>query len=286
MLNSKVISNGSIETAYYERGNGETLVLLHGFTGSKLDFHDQLDWFSDTYRVLAPDQRGHGESTNIGTAEGYALDVLVADLEGFLTAAGVQRCHLLGHSMGGMVAMRFALAHPQRLHSLMLMDTAAEPLTLFPAALRDKIIAEVLEMGCAFRLDTMRAMPMSDAAARGRDFLGADEHWRRIELKLNQMDPHAWAGLSNEMSSQASILDQLRSVRIPTTVLVGEFDTPFVEPSARMAEAIPGARLEIIAHAAHCPQYENAEAWRDVVTAHLAGFARGTHQKPTPQGDN
>jgi pimeloyl-ACP methyl ester carboxylesterase len=274
MLDTRFIRNGDIETAYYERGTGEALVLLHGFTGSKLDFHDQLDWFSDTHRVLAPDQRGHGESTNVGAADGYKLDILVADLEGFLTAAGVQRCHLLGHSMGGMVALRFALAHPQRLHSLLLMDTAAEPLTLFPAALRDKIIAEVLEKGCAFRLDAMKQMPMSDAAARGRDYLGVAEHWRRIELKLNQMDPFAWAGLSEEMSAQMPILDQLDAIRCPTTVIVGEFDAPFVEPSARMAQAITGARLETIAQAAHCPQYENADAWRDAVGRHLQRASR------------
>jgi pimeloyl-ACP methyl ester carboxylesterase len=266
---SRFVPNGAIRSAYYECGTGEALVLLHGFTGSKLDFHDQLDWFSDAYRVLAPDQRGHGESTNVGAADGYTLDILVADLERFLTATGVRRCHLLGHSMGGMVALRFALAHPQRLESLLLMDTAAEPLTLFPAALRDKLVAEVLEKGCAFRLDTMRHMPMSDAAARGVDYLGSDEHWRRIELKLNQMDPYAWAGLSDEMSSQKSLLEQLGNIHCPTTVLVGEFDTPFVEPSGRMAQAIPNARLETIAFAAHCPQYENADAWRSAVSRHL-----------------
>src|SRR3954447_14134296 len=123
MLTTRTVPNGEIVTAYYDDGAGDPLLLLHGFTGSKLDFHDQIGWFTDRRRVLAPDQRGHGESTNLARADAYALDILVDDLAGFLDALDVARCDLLGHSMGGMVAMRFALLHPTRLRSLILMDT-------------------------------------------------------------------------------------------------------------------------------------------------------------------
>ena len=101
------------------------------------------EWFTDRHRVLAPDQRGHGESSNFGHADAYSFDILVEDLAGFLDALDVQRCHLLGHSMGGMVAMRFALRYPERLTSLILMDTAAEPLTIFPQALREQLAKDV-----------------------------------------------------------------------------------------------------------------------------------------------
>ena len=269
MLTSNFVQNGDILTAYHDEGSGDALLLLHGFTGSKLDFHDQLQWFTDRHRVLVPDQRGHGESSNPGRSDAYSLDILADDLGGFLDALDVQRVHLLGHSMGGMVALRFALRYPRRLASLILMDTAAEPLTLFPAALREQLAAGVRANGCGFRLDAMRAMPMSDAQARGRDFLGETEHWRRIELKLSQMDPEAWIALGDEMSKQMSLLGELASIAVPTTVIVGAYDSPFVEPSARMAAAIENARLETIPLAAHCPQYEDAPAWRRAIDAHL-----------------
>jgi len=269
MLMTNFVQNGSILTAYHDIGRGEPFVLVHGFTGSKLDFHDQMGWFAAAHRVLAPDQRGHGESSNVGSADAYALDTLVEDLAGFLTGVQVKRCHLLGHSMGGMVVLRFALRYPERLTSLLLMDTAAEPLTIFPAALREQLAKEVRANGCASRLDVMRQMPMSDAQARGRDYVGAEEHWRRIELKLNQMDPEAWVGLGDELANQRSILDELHAIDCPTTIIVGENDTPFVEPSARMAAAIPSARLETIPLAAHSPQYENADVWRSVIETHL-----------------
>jgi 3-oxoadipate enol-lactonase len=269
MLMTNFVQNGSILTAYHDIGRGDPFVLVHGFTGSKLDFHDQMGWFANEHRVLAYDQRGHGESSNVGAEDAYALDTLAEDLAGFLNGVQVKRCHLLGHSMGGFVALRFALRYPERLTSLLLMDTAAEPLSILPAALREQLAKDVRANGCASRLDMMRQMPMSDAAARGRDYLGSEEHWRRIELKLNQMDPEGWVGLSNELANQPPLLDKLHAIECPTTIIVGEHDTPFIEPSARMAAAIPGARLETIPLAAHCPQYENAEVWRSVVEAHL-----------------
>jgi pimeloyl-ACP methyl ester carboxylesterase len=269
MLTSHFVRNGDILTAYHDEGRGEPLLLLHGFTGSKFDFHDQLRWFTERQRVLAPDQRGHGETTNLGRPDAYSFDIMVDDLAGFLDAIDVQRCHLLGHSMGGMVAMRFALRHPERLTSLILMDTAAEPLTIFPQALREQLAKDVRANGCASRIKAMREMPMSDAQKRGVDFLGSDEHWRRIELKLSQMDPEAWVALGDAMSKQPSLVPELGALGMPTTVIVGEHDVPFVEPSARMAKAIPGARLETIPLAGHSPQYENAEAWRRAIEAHL-----------------
>jgi pimeloyl-ACP methyl ester carboxylesterase len=276
MLTSNFARNGDILTAYHDEGQGDALLLLHGFTGSKLDFHDQLQWFTDRYRVLAPDNRGHGESSNLGRAGAYSLDILVDDLAGYLDTLDVQQCHLLGHSMGGMVAMRFALRHADRLKSLILMDTAAEPLTIFPKALREQLAEEVRANGCASRIKMMRDMPMSDAQARGRDFLGEAEHWRRIELKLSQMDPEAWVALGNDMSNQKGVLSDLESLSVPTTIIVGEHDVPFIEPSARMANMIPNARLVTIPDAAHCPQYENADAWRAAIDSHLARAARPT----------
>jgi pimeloyl-ACP methyl ester carboxylesterase len=274
MLTSNFVRNVDILTAYYDEGQGDALLLLHGFTGSKLDFHDQLPWFTDRHRVLAPDNRGHGESSNLGRPDAYSLDILVDDLAGCLDALDVRQCHLLGHSMGGMVAMRFALRHADRLKSLILMDTAAEPLTVFPKALREQLAREVRENGCASRIQMMRDMPMNDAQARGRDFLGETEHWRRIELKLSQMDPEAWVALGNDMSNQKAVLAELSAVSVPTTIIVGEHDVPFVEPSARMAKTIPDAQLVTIPLAAHCPQYENADAWRAAIDSHLARTAR------------
>lgn len=101
-----------------ERGTGEcALVLVHGFTGSREDFVGVADDLEDLGRLLLVDQRGHGDSAKPG--RGYTLERLAED------HAGVARADLLGHSMGGMVALRVALRRPERVASLVLMDSAA-----------------------------------------------------------------------------------------------------------------------------------------------------------------
>ena len=102
------------------------------------------------------------------------------------------------------------------------------------------------------------------------DFLGEEEHWRRIAVKLAQMDPDAFETLGATLASHEPMLDALGAIQCPTTVLVGSKDDPFVVPSKRMAERIPEAALVTIPLAAHCPQYENADAWRDAIREHLA----------------
>ena len=122
---------------------------------------------------------------------------------------------------------------------------------------------------------------MNKAQRRGVDYLGEQEHWRRIGVKLAQMDPEAFSAFGLELSKFESRTEALKTIRCPTTVLVGAKDAPFLNPSKRMAAVIPDARLVTIPLAAHCPQYENAEVWRDSIRAHLAestpASASGTH---------
>lgn len=260
------VRNGRLLTAYHETGSGRPFVLVHGYTGSKLDFHDQLDDFADLRRVIAYDNRGHGESSNQAP---YDLDTLAEDLISLLDALAIDRCDLLGHSLGGMVAMRAVLSHPERFDSLILMDTSAAAIPAMPEKVRRRMYELVTERGCAALLPQMREAPPTPAQRRGVDYLGEAEHWRRITTKLEQMDPLAFTELGARMRDQTPVVDRLGAIGCPTTVIVGEHDTAFLEPSAALAGAIPGARLVTIDGAAHSPQYENADAWREAIRRHL-----------------
>jgi pimeloyl-ACP methyl ester carboxylesterase len=266
MYTTHFVGNGPVTTAYQETGSGHPFVLVHGYTGSKLDFHDQLEAFADLRRVIAYDQRGHGETSN---HQPYDFDVLVDDLLRLLDVLEIDRCDLLGHSLWGMVAMRAVLAAPQRFDSLILMDTAAGSLPPMPAELRARLNTLVSEEGCAALLPRMRELQATPAQQRGIDYLGEDEHWRRIAVKLEQMDPLAFTELGPLLRDQPPLLDRLDGIACPTTVIVGEHDTAFVEPSAVLAERLLRGRLVTIPDAAHCAQYENADAWRGAVREHL-----------------
>lgn len=121
-------ANG-VDLVWHDDGHGPTgtpaLVLVHGFTGSSHDFSLQVDALAADRRVITLDQRGHGRSTRTGVLEGYDIEQLVADLVAFLEAMGGGPVDLLGHSMGGRVALGTVVARPDLVSSLVLMDTSA-----------------------------------------------------------------------------------------------------------------------------------------------------------------
>jgi 2-succinyl-6-hydroxy-2,4-cyclohexadiene-1-carboxylate synthase len=266
--------NGA-EIVYEDVGTGDQpLVLVHGLTGFRDDFRERLPALAALGRTILYDHRGHGDSANTGDAASYTFDQLVADLDALLDARGVARCDLLGHSMGGMIALRFALAQPRRVASLILMDTAARapdrmPRAPFAAA---GSIARSDGMATLIALLRARAEMETDRPAAERRLeaeWGTDAYWERRQRRFTAMDPEAFAELTLALVDQPPLTERLGEIRCPTTILVGEEDAGFLAPSEEMAAAIPGAELVRIPDAAHSPQIENPAAWMEAIAAHL-----------------
>jgi pimeloyl-ACP methyl ester carboxylesterase len=250
-----------IDLAYDTHGTGPDLVLVHGFTGSSLDWADVVEPLSHDHRVITFDHRGHGESTNTGDPSTYTFDQLVADFAAFVDGLGLERFDLLGHSMGGIVAMRYVLGPgADRLRSLVLMDTMAEPAAGAPDFMRAGIEL-VRAQGTGVLFDVIGG------------FLGegaqADVMRERVRTKLAQMDPVAFTELGEALLTFPSMLDALGSLAVRTTVIVGENDTGLRPGADALARTIPGAHLVVIPAAAHSPQDENRDAWLAALAAHL-----------------
>ena len=265
-----------IEIEVEEAGQGaRAFVLVHGFTGSRDDFREQIAPLAELGRTIALDQRGHGGSTNSGKAELYTVANLVEDLRGAFDALGLARADLLGHSLGGVVALHFTLAYPERVASLVLMDTSPKPLKFrFKESVRASIAAFAREQGMGAFAKRMREMAAENravppSAKRTEERMGSDVFWERIQRKHEAMDPIAWDALSQEFGKLASVVERLGEIRCPTTVIVGAEDAPFLEPSDELERGISGVRRVTIPDAAHSPQLENAPAWLEVVRAHL-----------------
>jgi pimeloyl-ACP methyl ester carboxylesterase len=223
---------------------------------------------------VAPDLRGHGGSSNPGESAAYSLDHLVGDVAGFLDALGMERIDLLGHSMGGMVALRLALDQPGRVASLLLMDTAAEPIAEAARRFFEVSAKIAREQGMEALHQMARSAAERDpnrpaSVRRYVERTGADRFWARIRAKQLSMDPEAFATLGPMLTDHQGVADRLGEIRCPTTVLVGEDDRAFLKPAEVLARGIRGARHVVIEGAAHSPQLENQEAWLAAVLAHL-----------------
>jgi len=263
----RTLDLGDVTLAVDDRGGGDAtpLVLVHGFTGGRIDWADVIDDLAVDRRVVAWDHRGHSDSTNTGDQASYTFDQLVADAVAALDALGLARFHLLGHSMGGVIAQRLVLEHPERVETLLLMDTLAEPLAL-PRAWVDGAVTNGREKGMAAVADFMAAVSESTSVAleADRPRIAARNHH-----KLSHMDVEAFAGLAEELRTFPTLLERLPAITCKTTVIVGEHDAALRGQADLIAKAVPGAGLVVIDGAAHCPQEERREAWLEAVRDHL-----------------
>ena len=267
-------ADGPVELAIAEAGEGgRPLVLVHGFTGAKEDFTEWLDPLAELgWHAVAPDQRGHGDSAKPVHHEAYSFDVFAHDLLALLDALGWGAAVALGHSMGGMVLQTAVLAAPHRFEAIVLMDTSHRALK--------GVDPEVVEAAVGIALgDGMEALLTAQAAVAGvqepaaRRVLETRAGYAEFgDRKLLGSAPAMYAAMLRAItdpSSPIDRLDALRAVAVPTLVVVGEQDRPFLGPSRRMAEAIPGAELAVIPDAAHSPQFEHPEAWWDALRSFL-----------------
>ena len=269
----RVAING-VELTYEDSGRGERpFVLVHGFTGFRDDFREQLPALIGLGRTIIYDHRGHGDSAHAGDATGYSFDQLVDDLRDLLGALGVARCDLLGHSMGGMIALRFVLAYPQHVASLVLMDTAARAPDRMPRAPLAAAGAIARSQGMASLAALLRGRAADDpsrpdAERRLERELG-EAFWERRRRRLVAMDPEAFAVLALELVDQPALTDRLHEIACPTLVMVGEQDAGFLAPADELARGIRGATKVVIPAAAHSPQLENPPAWIAPIRQHL-----------------
>jgi len=269
------IKAGEIELAIAEAGTGgRPLLLLHGFTGAKEDFTEWLEPLAGCgWHVVAPDLRGHGESSKPASEDAYSLAIMAGDAFALADALSWSRFVLLGHSMGGMVAQVMALSSPERLDGLVLMDTAPGPLEGVDTSEAEAVIAIARERGIDALADILakRDSPL-DSEAHKRLLAQRPGYAEFGERKLRASSPYLYASMVPQMvRHQTNRLAALATLdaSLPVLVIVGEQDTPFQAPSERMARAIPGARLSVIGDAGHSPQFENPEGWWDALSKFL-----------------
>ncbi len=261
------------------RSSGRPFVLVHGFTGNRHDFRDHFDELCGLGRTIAYDHRGHGDSAHAGEPTSYSFAHLVDDLRHFLEALEVETVDLLGHSMGGMVALRYALAHPDTVGSLVLMNTSSR----VPDGFDRGIFAAGGELAAAEGMERLAEVAMSlakedpnraPASVSYEREIGSEAFWARHRRRMLAMDPLAFGSLGIEMCDQEPVTERLGAIDCPTTIIIGDQDRAFLVPSEEMAAAIPGARRVVIPDAAHSPQLENPEAWFSAIREHLR-WARG-----------
>lgn len=267
-----------IEVSLLEAGvGGRPLLMIHGFTGAKEDFADHADQFAgDGWHVVAPDLRGHGASDQPAGLDAYTLKTFATDVLATADALGWDRFTLLGHSMGGMVVQVAALEAPERLIGLILMDTTHGPL--------GGIDPEGIELGKTVVAEGGMSLLVEAQRDRAGDLATpADQRLRETrpgyiefgENKSRACSGDMWRAMIDEIVfTQPDRLADLAGLDVPTLVIVGEQDQPFLAHADGLAATIPGAQRVTISEAGHSPQFENPDEWYGVLRNFLDGLPK------------
>jgi 3-oxoadipate enol-lactonase len=243
--------------------DGEPVLLIQGLGADLRGWAAQRYALSRRHRVLLVDNRGAGRSDKPDGI--YDLEDMAADAVAVLDAEGIDAAHVMGASMGGVIAQIIAVLHPERVRSLVLACTACHHRPWRVELLESwAVIAE--EQG------------MRSLTREALRWLVGPRHHARFRLPFSFVGPlvlnipgHAFAAQARAIIAMSdSVREELRRVDVPVLVIVGSQDilTP-VSDSEELAELLPGAELSVIPGAAHGVMIEAAGAYNDRVLAFL-----------------
>ena len=242
---------GSFDLHYEIQGEGEPVLLSHSLVCDLEMFGFQAEKLSDDFLTLNVDTRGHGHS-GLAPHENWTLEEMAEDFLPLLDSLGLEKVHWVGLSMGGMLGLRFALTPPERVASLVLMDTSAqaeppqmhEPYVQMANAVRagqiDLIMDKLLEL--FFSPVTREKKP---------DLV---EHWRK---KFQNIPVEGVYQAALAVFDRTDLSSRLKEIAVPALVVRGEYDMARLPAESEfLAKNLPQASLEVVPDAAHLSALE------------------------------
>jgi pimeloyl-ACP methyl ester carboxylesterase len=258
---------GDVRIVHESWGEGPTLVCCHAFAVGRSMWRLQRARFAETHRVVTFDQRGSGDSDHPVPAAGkenpYTIDTFAEDLRAVLDDLGILSARILGFSMGGATALRFATRWPERVERLVLASTMAS-----------RLPQEIIERAKAVEQVLMRD-GLSEAYRfyfGGPLFKGVHPESRQgsqLDAWAASATPHGFSESYRVTIDRPSMVAELHRIQAPTLILVGERDALYLEEAELMARKIPRARMVVVKGVGHAMNVEAPEVFADEVIRFL-----------------
>lgn len=260
---------------YYEvSGAGFPLILCHEFAGDCRSWKPQVEFFRQYYQVIIYNTRGYPPSDVPDDLSLYAQELAVEDVRGLLEHLGTSLAHICGFSMGGSVALNFALTYPSMARSLVVAGVGTGSASPENFRTRVKEFAQRLED------DGMASMADYPRGPQRVQLLRKDpERWQQFaDHFLEQSSVGLARTLRGVLGRRPSIFDletQLHTLDVSTLILVGDEDDPCVEPSLFLKRSIPRSGLAIFPQSGHTLNLEEPDRFNQTVLEFLKAVEAG-----------
>jgi proline iminopeptidase len=271
---TRTVTQGLIDVPgarlYYETfGRGDPIVVVHGGPGMDHNYLlPGMKGLAQTHRVIFYDQRGVGRTEGVVDSTTVSFDRFLTDIDAIGDSLRLGRFVLLGHSFGGLVAMRYAARHPERLRALVIMNTS-EPGQRYaaqsrPIMRRKQTPEDSAEFRRIVQSDAFKQRDSSAVNAMLRTFFRASFADPSL---ASQLDIHEDQRTSHNMMPVATLVmgplgpnfdlwPEVATIRVPTLIVHGAEDLVPLEMPRELAQKIPGAQLVVIERAGHFPYVE------------------------------
>ncbi len=242
-----------IDIYYEDHGSGYPVVLTHGYASSSRMWEGQIDALAQRYWLITWDMRGHGRTDSPEAQEAYSEAATVEDLRQLLGQLAIREAVIGGLSLGGYMSLAFYLAHPEMVRALILCDT-----------------------GPGYRNPQAREGWNQTAYRRAEAFeqQGLDALGRSAEVQMARSVHRSAAGLAKAARGMLAqfdsrVIESLEHIKVPTLLIVGANDTPFLNATDYMASKIPNVRKVVIPDAGHAANIDQPEKFNEAVLSFL-----------------
>ncbi|HEY2710359.1 MAG TPA: alpha/beta fold hydrolase [Caulobacteraceae bacterium] len=251
------LNRGGVELYYEVHGEGPPVLLTHGYSSSSHMWEGQVEPFSKNYKLIIWDMRGHGKTDYPADQGAYSEAETVADMAAILDEVGAKTAVIGGLSLGGYMSLAFHLAHPERCQALLIIDTGPGYKSDEPRAGWNATAIKRAE-----RLEAEGLPKGGGAETRTAPHRNAEGLAKAARGMLTQHD--------------ARVISSLPDVKVPSLVVVGADDAPFLNASSYMAAKIPGAKQVVIPAAGHAANIDQPAAFNTAVLGFLDGLTLET----------
>ena len=268
----RTLNVGDALINYDVTGRGPAVVFIHGWTHNLSVWDDQVAALKSRYEVVRLDRRGSGKSTGYTDQSADPQDILL-----LLEALHVSRAYLVGHSRGGDVALRFAVAYPQRTSGLVLYGAFPEGFPRTPAI--DQFFSSLPDIARKNGLDSVGKLLLASPIGwvpPGRN--DVTERYRRLWAAYSGKDLLDPQPESHRVAEPTT--EQIKALRVPTLVIVGDHEAPFIEVAAdSLSKWIPGAKKVVIPNAGHGAHFAQPASFNSALMDFILDVERNKRKK-------